>query len=594
MSNYSIIKLLKEISHHLVVGRRTQSLTLIVLIIFSSLAEMLSISTIIPFLSLLTSPDKILDYGFTKNVVSILGLSTQAQILLVITIIFLVAILMANFIRILLIWVTIKFSYSVGAEFSLKIYSRTLYQPYLTHCSRNSSEVLDGVLNKSSCCTSALNQIINMVSSCILLLVIVSTLLFINPLVTAVVFLGFAVIYILITKITSNKLFVNSQVIARDSVNSIRSLQEGLGGIRDLIIDNTQELYIQIYQKSDLALRQAQSQNQFMNISPRYVMEALCMSLLITSAYYLVLGADDPLIVIPILGVIGFGAIRMLPILQAIYFGWSTILSMQESLQQVLILLNQPINYKSYQPVARALAFNQHIELKEISFQYNPQMPLVLKKINLSIPKGARIGFIGVTGVGKSTLIDIVMGLLEPTTGSLSIDNQIVTSTNSRDWQLNLSHVPQTIFLADSTIKENIAFGVPIERIDLDRVFRAAQSAQIASTIETFPEKYETTIGERGIRLSGGQRQRIGIARALYKKSDVIIFDEATSSLDNETEYSLMEAINNLSNKLTILIVAHRLSTLKNCGQIFELEGGLIKRICSYDDIIGDVKVTTT
>jgi ATP-binding cassette subfamily B protein len=402
------------------------------------------------------------------------------------------------------------------------------------------------------------------------------------------------VIYILITKITSNKLFVNSQVIARDSVNSIRSLQEGLGGIRDLIIDNTQELYIQIYQKSDLALRQAQSQNQFMNISPRYVMEALCMSLLITSAYYLVLGADDPLIVIPILGVIGFGAIRMLPILQAIYFGWSTILSMQESLQQVLILLNQPINYKSYQPVARALAFNQHIELKEISFQYNPQMPLVLKKINLSIPKGARIGFIGVTGVGKSTLIDIVMGLLEPTTGSLSIDNQIVTSTNSRDWQLNLSHVPQTIFLADSTIKENIAFGVPIERIDLDRVFRAAQSAQIASTIETFPEKYETTIGERGIRLSGGQRQRIGIARALYKKSDVIIFDEATSSLDNETEYSLMEAINNLSNKLTILIVAHRLSTLKNCGQIVELEGGLIKRICSYDDIIGDVKVTTT
>jgi ATP-binding cassette subfamily B protein len=209
----------------------------------------------------------------------------------------------------------------------------------------------------------------------------------------------------------------------------------------------------------------------------------------------------------------------------------------------------------------------------------------------LSIAKGSRVGFIGVTGSGKSTLLDIVMGLLEPTEGKIEIDGAPITMSNNRAWQAHIAHVPQSIFLADSTIEENIAFGVPQEEIDRMRVQQAARQAQIAETIEKWPKQYQTFVGERGIRLSGGQRQRIGTARALYKKADVIIFDEATSALDNETEQDVMQAIESLSKDLTLLIIAHRLTTLKNCTQIVELAGGGIRRIGSYQKVVNELAV---
>jgi len=216
-------------------------------------------------------------------------------------------------------------------------------------------------------------------------------------------------------------------------------------------------------------------------------------------------------------------------------------------------------------------------------------MPWILNELNLSIAKGSRVGFIGTTGSGKSTLLDIVMGLLKPTEGTLAVDDQDITAGNHRAWQAHIAHVPQAIFLADSTIEENIAFGQPKSKIDRQRVIQAAKQAQIADLIETWPDQYKTFVGERGIRLSGGQRQRIGIARALYKKADVIIFDEATSALDNETEQAVMEAIEGLSDDLTVLIIAHRLTTLKNCTQIVELGDGGIRRIGNYQDIVDNV-----
>jgi len=205
----------------------------------------------------------------------------------------------------------------------------------------------------------------------------------------------------------------------------------------------------------------------------------------------------------------------------------------------------------------------------------------------LTIKKGDRVGFVGPTGSGKSTLLDIVMGLLQPTDGAIQIDNQLITPDNQHLWQKHIGHVPQSIYLSDSSIEENIAFGVPKERIDFKRVKQAAEQAQIKDMIESLPQGYKTFVGEGGVRLSGGQRQRIGIARALYKRIDVIIFDEATSALDNETEEVVMNAIENLSKKLTILIIAHRLTTLKNCSYIVKLKDGAIKDIGSYQEMIG-------
>jgi ATP-binding cassette subfamily B protein len=255
-------------------------------------------------------------------------------------------------------------------------------------------------------------------------------------------------------------------------------------------------------------------------------------------------------------------------------------------LHDAIVLLDQPFPSYVDQPVSTSLPFRKQINLYNLSFRYTKQNPKVLSNINLIIAKGSRVGFIGVTGSGKSTLLDIIMGLLEPTEGTISIDDQPLTIGNNRAWQAHIAHVPQSIFLADSTIEENIAFGVPKAKIDQSRVRYAAQKSQIADIIETWPKKYQTYVGERGIRLSGGQRQRIGIARALYKQADVIILDEATSALDNETEQSVMQSIETLGDDLTVLIIAHRLTTLRNCTQVVELGGGGIKRIGSYDKIV--------
>jgi ATP-binding cassette subfamily B protein len=260
----------------------------------------------------------------------------------------------------------------------------------------------------------------------------------------------------------------------------------------------------------------------------------------------------------------------------------------QESLADALDLLDQPLPPYADEPLPPPLPFKRGIALENLFFRYSPQGPWVLQGLNFEIPKGGRVGFIGSTGSGKSTLLDIVMGLLSPTNGRLAIDSVAVTEQNHRAWQAHIAHVPQTIFLADTTIAENIAFGVAPDQIDHDRVREAAQKAQIAETVESWDEQYATLVGERGVRLSGGQRQRIGIARALYKQADVIVFDEATSALDNDTELAVMQAIESLGDDLTILIVAHRLTTLKSCSKIIELNNGTVSRVGTYQAIVGD------
>jgi ATP-binding cassette subfamily B protein len=315
-------------------------------------------------------------------------------------------------------------------------------------------------------------------------------------------------------------------------------------------------------------------------------MEALGMLLIIALAYALARQSDGIGRAIPVLGALALGAQRLLPMLQQAYGSWASIQSQQASLQDTLDLLDQPMPDYVNQTDILPLSFLEKIKLKEISFRYSSQSSWILSNLDLVIKKGSRVGFIGTTGSGKSTLLDIVMGLLKPNSGIIEIDDQPITIENYRAWQAHIAHVPQSIFLADSSIEENIAFGVPVNQIDDKRVRKAAQQAQIAGIIESWPDKYQTFVGERGIRLSGGQRQRIGIARALYKQADVLIFDEATSALDNETEAAVMQAIEGLNNDLTILMIAHRVTTLKNCAQIVELRNGRIKQMGTYDEII--------
>jgi ATP-binding cassette subfamily B protein len=419
-----------------------------------------------------------------------------------------------------------------------------------------------------------------------MLIAILIALFCVNPIIAIVAFGGFGVIYFGIIKLSRKRLLLDSQCIARESINVIKSLQEGLGGIRDVLIDGSQSVYCQIYADADQPLRRAQGSSFFISQSPRYGMEALGMLLIAGLAYVLAKQVDGVAKAIPTLGALALGAQRLLPVLQQAYSSWSNMQAGHALLYDAIELLDQPLPSYANQPVLENLPFRECVTIKNLSFRYSADSPWVLKHLNLSIAQGSRVGFIGTTGSGKSTLLDIVMGLLQPVEGSLEVDGHPITLTNCRNWQAHIAHVPQAIFLADSTIEENIAFGVPVYKIDSVRVKNAAKQAQISEVIDSWPQGYKTIVGERGVRLSGGQRQRIGIARALYKQADVIIFDEATSALDNETEQAVMHAIESLSKNLTVLIIAHRLTTLKNCSQIIELSGGNVNRVGSYSELV--------
>jgi ABC-type multidrug transport system fused ATPase/permease subunit len=585
MSPQTVSQLLSRLWNHISRRRRVQFGLLLVLMILASFAEILSIGAVLPFLAILTDPGRVFEHPSAKPIIQALGLTEPHQMLLPLTVAFGVATLVAGAMRLILLWASTRLSYAAGADLSISIYRRTLYQPYAVHVSRNSSEVINGIAGKSGTAITIINMTLNLIGSSVMLIAILVALLSVDPIIALAAFGGFGLIYVFIIQLTRNRLLINSQTVARESSSVIKCLQEGLGGIRDVLIDGSQAIYCQIYREADQPLRRAQGNNSFINYGPRYGIEALGMLLIAALAYVLAQRTDGIAKAIPVLGALALGAQRLLPVLQQAYSSWSSIQGGQASLQDTLELLDQPLPDYAGQSLTRSLHFQQKITLKQLSFQYNPKGPWVLNNIDLTIERGSRIGFIGVTGSGKSTLLDIVMGLLEPTNGTIEIDGQTITLANQRAWQAHIAHVPQAIFLADSTIEENIAFGVPITQIDPKRVRLAAHQAQIALTIDSWPKQYQTLVGERGIRLSGGQRQRIGIARALYKRADVIIFDEATSALDSETEQAVMRSIEGLSKDLTLLIIAHRLSTLSNCTQIVELKEGKVLRIGKYQDI---------
>jgi ATP-binding cassette subfamily B protein len=512
-------------------------------------------------------------------------LTAANQLVLPLTIAFAFAAVAAGAVRILLLWANTRFTVASGADLSMAVYRRTLYQPYSVHVARNSSSVISGI-QKVDVAVSVLAQVLLLLSSTVLLVAVLIALVAIDPIVASAAAICFGVSYGLISWFTRRQLRRNSIRIAHEQTQVLKALQEGMGGIRDVLLDGTQPVYCDIYRRADYPLRWAANNNVFIGGSPRFAMEALGMVLIAALAYALSREEGGLGTALPVLGALALGAQRLLPALQLAFSAWSGISGNRASLADAIELLDQPLPADVLLPAPAPLPLHQAIEFKNVRFRYSAGGPWVLDGLDLVIPKGARIGFVGGTGSGKSTTLDLLMGLLSPTEGQLRVDGEPVEGRRLRAWQRNIAHVPQSIYLADASLAENIAFGVPPATIDFERVRQAARQAQIAEFIEGRPEGYAAHVGERGVRLSGGQRQRIGIARALYKQANVLVFDEATSALDNETEQTVMQAIEGLSDELTIFIIAHRLTTLKNCTQIVELGNSGIKRIGAYQDIV--------
>ena len=585
----SIIVLLLKLFRHISGRRRYQFGLLAGLILVSAFMEVVSLGAVFPFLGMLVAPERVLSYPIVEDAALAWGVTSADQLMLPLTVAFATAAILAAAIRTLLLWASTRLAVSCGSDLSIEVYRRTLYQPYEVHVARNSSLVISGITNKvNGVIFGVLLPLLTLVSSTVLLVAIMLTLLTIDPIVASVAAIGFGASYALITWVSRRRLHRNSQRIAYEQTQVIKALQEGLGGIRDVLLDGAQPVYCDVYRKADHPLRLAIGSNAFVSGSPRPIIEALGMALIAALAYTLSRQVGGIATALPMLGVLALGAQRLLPALQQIYAAWASIAGSHATLTDTIKLLDQPLPAELMQPAPPPLPFHDAIRFDAVRFRYAGEGPWVLDGLNLTIPKGARVGIVGSTGCGKSTTLDLLMGLLIPTEGELQVDGQLISGIRVRAWQKTIAHVPQSIFLADSTLAENIAFGVPREAIIMSRVRLAASQAQIADFIESLPEGYQTLVGERGIRLSGGQRQRIGIARALYKRASVLVFDEATSALDNATEQTVIEAIESLNRDLTILLVAHRLSTVQNCDIIVEMEHGRVVAQGTYKQLIED------
>ena len=580
----SIPTLLKRLWRHLSKRRQGHFGVIMLFTVVSALAEVVSLGSVLPFLAIVIAPDRVFQYPYVADMAQAWGITVADQLILPLTIVFASAALMAGTIRILLLWASTRLAYASGADFSLEVYRRTLNQSYEAHVARNSSEVISAINNKVDVVINVLFQLMTFISSSVLLAMVTFALITIAPTLALFATLGFGSIYGLITWTARRRLYRNSRRIAYEQTRLTKALQESLGGIRDVLLDGNQQKYCKEYNKANYPFRSAQCDNTFITIVPRHAIEVLTLVLIAVMTYGLIHQNGGISTALPLLGAMALGAQRLLPALQQIYGAWAFIAGSRASIEDVLEMLDQPLPVEEPEP--EPLFIKNDIQFDNVHFRYFGEDSWVLSGLNLTILKGSRIGLVGITGSGKSTVLDLLMGLLVPSAGRILVDRQLLTGNRLRAWQRNIAHVPQSIFLADATLAENIAFGVQRNAIDMQRVQQAANQAQIADFIESRPEGYSSYVGERGIRLSGGQRQRIGIARALYKRASILLFDEATSALDNATEQSVMDTIEKLDRNLTIIIIAHRLSTLRRCDTIVELGDGHVVAQGSYDALI--------
>lgn len=572
--NESLAKNVRRLFGHLSGRRKRQVVLLFLLMLLSAITETASLGAILPFLALLANPDSASTRQWLEPIFA--WWQNPGDRILAMTLLFMLAALLAGAVRLVLLWATQHFVRRVGNELSTEVFRRTLYQPYSYHVSKNSSEFI-GALNKvDTVVFTVMLQLMQLSAALVISVFIIATLFLISPLVALSTGIGFAVIYVGINYFTRFKLRAASQTWASAQSERVKIMQEGVGGLRDVLIDMLQPAFISQYSRIDDAFRRSQAISSFIGMAPRFVLEAFGMVLIAGLALVMASGEGGLIAVLPILGAFALGAQRLLPLMHNIFYGMTIIFSQRYSLAQVLELLDLQVDPNLLAKPEQPLAFNRDITLSNITFRYLEERQVALRGLSLTIPKGSRVGLIGKTGSGKSTVMDLMMGLLQANSGEIRIDGVLLTAETIPAWQANIAHVPQAIYLADTTIAENIAFGIPRAEVDPERVRQAAKEAELGGFVEGLPEKYATVVGERGIRLSGGQRQRIGIARALYKRAKVLVFDEATSALDAETEAAVMASIDTLGRDLTILMIAHRLSTVERCDTVIRLEKGTI------------------
>lgn len=559
--------------------RRRQLWGTIALMMVGALAEVVSVGAVLPFLAVLTNPDKLAAIPMVGGLLDRLPPGTN--LVAITASAFIGLFVISGLIRLALAWVSQALAFNIAYDLSIAAFAKLIRQPYQYYVERHSGEALSQFEKLHHITFTILLSGTQALIATIVATMLIALLIAVNPLV-ALVSAGLLVgTYVVISFAVQAVLRRNSQAGSLHATLRIKRVQEALGGIRDILLDRSQPAFERAFNFSADRFRHVSTLNAFISQSPRIVIEMLGMAMIGAYAWVLAGRPGGVAAAIPMLGALALGAQRLLPLLQQSYVGWSSFLGNRQQVTDVLELLS--LEDRTPAPPAEYDVFHQSIRFDRVGFAY-PVGDAVLHDVDFTIRKGERIGIAGTTGSGKSTLMDLLLGLLQPTSGAILIDGQPLDDDLRGGWQAAIAHVPQAIYLADDTLAANIAFGVPDDAVDSARITAAARSAGIADFIDSLPDGYRTTTGERGIRLSGGQRQRIGIARALYKNASVLVFDEATSALDTRTEQGIMDSVAGLARDMTIIMIAHRLTTLKDCDRIIHLEAGRIERVVEQEE----------
>lgn len=550
----------------------------------TALAEMLMIAAIVPLLSALdgaADPKTILGgaLGWLDRLLPAENITAAASL-------FILAAVVASALRLALSWASLRFSADLGHDLNMEIQRRMLHQPYLFHASSHSSRLLASLDKVDELVLSFALRGLQFFSALVMTLGLIAALLLVDAKSAVIALILVAALYgaaLLVVRARYRRL---SHFLPSAHQQRIRLAQENLGGIRDIILDRSQEAHLRQFREIDLPFMRARTDVSFLSTAPRFLVEGIGLSLLALVAIGLAGKPGGFSAALPTIGALALGALRLMPLASQLYSGWVTMAASRPLVGEVVSLLNLPLAEPPASPTP--LPFSRRIEFEGVGFHYPGRHEAALSNIDLIVPHGSRIAIVGRTGSGKSTLADLMMGLIEPTDGQIRIDGTLLAGPALAAWRKSVAHVPQAIFLADVSIARNIALCVASEQLDMARIERAAAIAQLDRFVDTLPEGYRTTVGERGIRLSGGQRQRLALARAVYREPRLLVLDEATSALDDETEAAVLASLDQVhAEGCTVVVVAHRLSTVQRCDRIIVLDDGALAQSGSFTELFG-------
>jgi len=574
--SHAEIRELKTLISFIPRRRKKHSLLIVLLTLLSTITEIFSIGAIIPFISVLAAPNELLNNEVAIDLFQFFHLNPYENLEIKVSLIFLVSIIIATFIRLALLWLTIFLSAKISNDLSISIFEKNIRQPLSHHVELDSSKFISAIASKTYVISNAIIfSMISIFTSIFILSVIVLLIILFVSKNALYALIGFLLVYYFISFITQKNVYLNSKNSAYFLDKTIKVTQETLGGIRDIILGDYYSKFIDKFRVYDMNTRLSYAKIEFISSSPRFIIESLGMILIAVIAYFQLKNSSNPSMEIAILGGIAMGAQRSLPLIQNLYSATTKIKGCIDILKQVNSFLLLKTSTNAGQKNQEEISFNKTINIQNLSFSYKDGTK-VFENINLEIMKGEKVVILGETGSGKSTLVDILMGFYTNFSGEMLIDGKKLTKDNILNWQKKISHVPQAIYLSNSTIKENIIFGKNEDNFDMSFLKECSSIAYLDDFVKKSKESYETVVGERGLKISGGQRQRIGIARALYTRPSLLILDEATNALDSDTEEIIMNNLINKIKDLTIIMITHNSKNLNWFDKIIRVKNNNI------------------